>query len=82
MSFDLEKECSKARIYNCFEAESTLSNMDVNHDDSCRLFPGVMVGIYEKFIENSCSSVKKNKCILRGDSYCELVLTPGVDKID
>jgi len=81
VTFEVGKEKSRARIYNCFEAESTILRVGVSPENSCRLFTGVIAGIYDRFLGKPCS-ISEEKCAARGDGYCELVATPGTEEQD
>ncbi|MDY6984828.1 MAG: V4R domain-containing protein [Candidatus Thermoplasmatota archaeon] len=77
-TFELGAESSRARIYNSFEVESMVVRKGISDENSCHLFPGVISGIYSRFLGEECS-IHEEKCAARGDGYCELVATPGID---
>lgn len=81
ITFETGKDESRARIYNCFEAENNIQRAGVKPENSCRMFTGVIAGIYDRFIGRSCS-ISEEKCAARGDGYCELVATPGIEDVE
>jgi predicted hydrocarbon binding protein len=80
VAFELGSDQSKARIYNCFEAESLVKNRGVDHENSCSLFTGVIAGIYSRYLGKQCK-IREEKCAARGDGYCELIATPGTGDV-
>jgi predicted hydrocarbon binding protein len=78
VDLEIKEDHAKVRIYNSFEAESNLINNDINPENSCHAFRGVIAGVWSRYRSGDWS-VTEPKCKARGDEYCEFILKPDLE---
>ncbi len=65
----------RVRVYDSFEADSFLKRAGNTEKPVCHFMRGVLNGIVES-IEGRKYSSKEDKCLAKGDGFCEFVFEP------